>query len=100
MWRIFLLAICLSCCMGCIPEITADSYPRQGGDVGRRCKVTFHYKSSPTFFGTIVREDREAPYRAIIKLDDGRYVTGDECQYSTYAVPNFGPTNNPCIPVA
>jgi hypothetical protein len=32
--------------------------------------------------GTIVRDDIEAPYETIIKLDNGRYLRGVECQFS------------------
>lgn len=32
--------------------------------------------------GYIVRDDREEPFETIIKLDNGRYVRGAECQYS------------------
>ena len=68
--------------MGCVETISADSFPRQGKDVGRRVSVCFHYDTSAQITGTLVRDDREAPYKLIIRLDDGRYVMGAECQYS------------------
>ena len=68
--------------MGCVETISADSFPRQSKDVGRRVFVCFHYDTEAQIPGILVRDDREVPFRLIIRLDDGRYVMGSECQYS------------------
>lgn len=68
--------------MGNHANITASKFPDQSDDLHRRVEVCFHYDTSRTVGGTIVRDDREAPYLVIIRLDDGRYVTAGECQYS------------------
>jgi hypothetical protein len=49
--------------------------------LGLRTKVIFHY-GGPELMGTIVRDDFEEPWRTIIKLDDGRYILGSECQHA------------------
>lgn len=68
--------------MGCVPSITADGFPGQGILKGKRTSVCFHYDTSKRFNGTIVRDDVEAPFVTIIKLDDGRFVLSTECQHS------------------
>ena len=76
--------------MGCIDTITYDKFPKQKDDtyntewakVGARVKVCYHYDTSKTHLGTIVRDDCEEPYETIIKLDNGRYLRGVECQFS------------------
>lgn len=50
--------------------------------MGKKVNVCFNYDTSKTISGIIVRDDIEEPGRTIIKLDDGRYVLGAECQYS------------------
>lgn len=67
--------------MGCVKEIDAENFPKQGSFWGRRVIVCFHYDTSKTVMGTVVREDTEAPGLMIIKLDDGRHVLSTECQY-------------------
>ena len=67
--------------MGCVKNITADTFPAQFDWVGGRVKVCFHY-APPDVMGTIVRWDIEDPGVAIIKLDDGRFVLATECQHS------------------
>ncbi len=67
--------------MGCEATITAGSFPKQGEYLGRRARVLFHYQE-PALMGTIVRDDVEAPFRTIIRLDDNRFVLASECQYS------------------
>jgi hypothetical protein len=67
--------------VGSNPAITADDFPRQSRFVGRRVEVVFHRDTSRRFDGTIVRDDVGEPARLIIKLDDGRYVLSEECQY-------------------
>jgi hypothetical protein len=67
--------------MGVDYGITATTFPKQGDYLGKRTRVLFHYRA-PELRGTIVRDDREQPFRTIIRLDDGRYVLADECQYA------------------
>jgi len=68
--------------MGVVSTIDHDKFPKQGSFKGRRCQVCFNYDLSGSVGGTIVRDDREAPFRTIIQLDDGRFVLATECQYS------------------
>ena len=71
--------------MGSHSNITIDKFPRQStgfAGVGKRVEVCFHYDSSRTICGVIVRSDEEEPGRAIIKLDDDRYVLTTECMWS------------------
>lgn len=67
--------------MGCHPNIDAHKFPKQGDWLGRRVLVCFHFDTSKTIPGTIVREDEEEPGKLIIKLANGRYVEAGECQY-------------------
>jgi hypothetical protein len=71
--------------MGCHKKIGFDKFPRQGDFAGRRVEVVFLYDTSRKIYGTIVRDDREDPYRTIIKLDDGRYIEACECQFRLLA---------------
>lgn len=68
--------------MGVVKNIKIDSFPKQGDWLGLRVNVCFHYDLSCTIDGEIVREDAEEPYETIIRLDDGRFVRAQECQYS------------------
>lgn len=68
--------------MGTHENITADTFPRQSMQLRKRVRVIFHYVGAPECAGVIVRDDEEAPYRTLIRLDDGRTVEGTECQYS------------------
>lgn len=68
--------------MGCVKTISKYSFPKQSGHVNQRCEVCFHYDTSQTVDGTIVRDDREEPFETIIKLDNGHIIRGVECQYS------------------
>lgn len=68
--------------MGCIKNITFNNFPKQGSHLGKRCKVCFHYDTSKSILGTIVRDDVEEPGIKIIKLDNGKYILSSECQYS------------------
>lgn len=67
--------------MGCVANIKADRFPKQGSWLGKRTRVMFHY-GGPEIMGTVVRDDNEEPYRTIISLDDGRVVLATECQHS------------------
>lgn len=68
--------------MGCVSAITHDTFPEQGRYYRKRVRVCFHYDTSNTVLGTVVRDDAEAPGEMIIMLDDGRYVRSVECMYS------------------
>ena len=76
--------------MGCVETITHDKFPKQNDEnykypqfkVGSRVKVCYHYNTKHYHYGTIVRDDLEEPLETIIKLDNGRYLRGVECQYS------------------
>lgn len=75
--------------MGCVKNITAYKFPKQSEYVNRRCEVCFHYDTSVTILGTVIRDDREEPFETLIKLDDGRILRATECQYS-----HFSPTKH------
>ena len=67
--------------MGCVDTISISTFPKQHRTLHARVKVCFHYDAEHMIGGTIVREDIEEPFDMIIRLDDGRYVRGVECQY-------------------
>lgn len=68
--------------MGVVAEIGYDKFPEQGCHLNKRVEVCFNYDTSRTVKGRMVRDDKGAPYRSIILLDDGRVVLTTECQYS------------------
>lgn len=68
--------------MGCVANITRDTFPKQSSGLHDRVRVFFHYKSDAAVLGTVVRDDVEEPFKMIIRLDDGRYVLATECQYA------------------
>lgn len=68
--------------MGCVKNITYNTFPKQSNSVGKKARVVFHYDDAHQFSGVIVRDDIEVPYEMIIRLDDGRYIRSVECQYS------------------
>jgi len=70
--------------MGCVENVNppAGRFPRQSEHVGGRTEVCFHYDSARRVGGTIVRDDREAPWVTLIALDDGPTVLATECQYT------------------
>lgn len=61
--------------------IDYDEFPKQGTTQGRRVKVAFG-NCDRRLLGVCVRCDTEAPFQAVIKLDDGRFILGSECQFS------------------
>lgn len=67
--------------MGVVATIDYDRFPKQGDWLGCRTRVCFNYQSQ-IVMGTIIRDDDEAPFLTIIRLDDGRFVLATECQYS------------------
>lgn len=72
--------------MGCVSTITADTFPAQGDWVGKEVELCFHYKTSETVKGVIVRDDLDAPGETLIKITTGlhtdKIVRGAECQFS------------------
>lgn len=68
--------------MGVEVNIDYDNFPEQGSHFNKRVEVCFNYDTSRTIKGRMVRDDKGAPYRSIILLDDGRVVLTTECQYS------------------
>ena len=67
--------------MGAVDTITHNRFPKQTLYVGRRVTVYFHHDLDHPFSGTIVRDDVDRPLRTIIRLDNGRVVLTDECQF-------------------
>jgi hypothetical protein len=69
--------------MGCVATINSGcfDFPKQGLHYAKRVQVAFHYDTSKTVGGNVVRDDAEEPWVTIILLDDGRYVLATECQY-------------------
>ena len=68
--------------MGNLPNINYESFPKQSNKIGLEVKVCFHYDTSKTLKGTVVRDDIEYPWVMIIHLSDNRFVLATECQYS------------------
>lgn len=68
--------------MGCVEGIGFSKFPTQGPWLGLRTLVCFDYDTANSIKGTIVRDDAEAPWIGIIRLDDGRYVLDTECQHA------------------
>lgn len=67
--------------MGCMCNLTAEAFPKQTAYAGRRVRVCFNYEASGCLVGQVVRDDAEAPWVMIIRLDDGRHVLSTECQW-------------------
>lgn len=68
--------------MGSSSYVDGDTFPRQGSFLGHRAQVAFHYDLRNTLPGTVIRDDCEPPWQLVIRLDDGRVVLGQECQYA------------------
>ena len=74
--------------MGVERNIDIKSFPKQYsaeespmGGIGRKVEVCFHYKADNTISGVIIRDDKESPFRTLIRLCDGRVVLATECQF-------------------
>lgn len=67
--------------MGCVKTISKYKFPNQTSHVNQRVNVCFHYDTTATVAGTIIRDDAEEPFETLIKLDNGRVIRGCECQY-------------------
>lgn len=76
--------------MGCVKNISYESFPKQGLYVGKPVNVCFNYDTTKCLPGVIVRDDYEEPWLGIIALEDGRYVLTTECQYSIVRMCNNG----------
>lgn len=71
--------------MGIEKSITQSAFPKQGSMLGKTVSVCFHYRIDECIAGVVVRDDVEAPWRMIIRLQDGRHVLSTECHYSITA---------------
>ncbi|WP_348725686.1 hypothetical protein [Parabacteroides goldsteinii] len=74
--------------MGIEKNIDTNNFPKQYttvensmGGIGRKVEVCFNYKANKTIPGVIIRDDKELPFRMLIRLNDGRIILGTECQY-------------------
>jgi hypothetical protein len=67
--------------MGVSQKVGFTRYPKQSDMVGKKAEICFSYDRSIIAIGTIVRSYDEEPYRVILQLADGRYLTDTECQY-------------------
>lgn len=70
--------------MGVVANVGFSRFPRQGKYLGARVDVVFSHDAAltQTLSGRIIRDDVEAPYETLIRLDDGRFIRGAECQYA------------------
>lgn len=68
--------------MGIVKNVSYNEFPKQGKQLHKRTSVCFNYDTSNQIGGTIIRDDREEPFITLIRLDDGRYVSSSECQYT------------------
>ena len=66
--------------MGAVYTVDLDKHPVQGSYLGREVEVCFHYDTSRTLRGVVVRDDMEHPWVTIIKVED-RFLLGSECHY-------------------
>ena len=67
--------------MSAVKNITFDGFPKQGGHLGLKVKVCFHFDPSRVIMGIVVRDDIEEPFVTIVELEDGRCVLSTECHY-------------------
>lgn len=74
--------------MGIEKKIDINSFPSQYmadenkmGGIGRKVEVCFYYKAKDSISGVIIRDDKESPFRTLIRLYDGRVILATECQY-------------------
>lgn len=64
-------------------EITHNTFPKQGAQVGKEFTVIFNMMEGHPVKGVCVRDDMEAPFVTLFRLEDGRYVGAGECQYKS-----------------
>jgi len=67
--------------MGIVTNITYDTFPKQHERKDQEVLVCFHYDTTRTIVGKVVRDDIEAPFEMIILLEDGRYILSSECMW-------------------
>lgn len=67
--------------MGVHPNIGYNKWPKQSDKLCKPVAVCFNYNTNERLKGEIVRDDTEAPFIMIIKLECGRLVLATECQY-------------------
>lgn len=67
--------------MGSKENINYDQYPKQTNKVGKKVEVCYHYNTSKTHHGFILRDDAEDPYETIFQLENGRVLRSVECHY-------------------
>lgn len=68
--------------MGTHKNININKYPKQSWRLKAKVKLYFHYDTSKSLNGEIVREDTEEPFLMIIKSETGKFYLATECQYS------------------
>jgi len=69
--------------MGYIKNISFDKFPKQGTWLGKKVKVYYHYDTTKSHDGVIVRDDNENPGQTIIHIpSENRFVLATEVQYS------------------
>lgn len=68
--------------MGNSKYVDRDMFPRQGVLLHKKVLVCFHYDTTKTIEGEIVRDDIEGQFVTIIKLVDNRYILATECQFT------------------
>ena len=74
--------------IGVVENVRADAFPRQGSWLGKTVGVCFNYDTSQLLAGVVIRDDAEAPWQTILRLDDGRVVLSTECQFSLSTLPS------------
>jgi hypothetical protein len=68
--------------MGQVKNVGATTWPRQGRYLGSAAVVRFWDEQHTEFPAVIVRDDAEAPWITVLRLDGGRVVLSTECMYS------------------
>lgn len=73
--------------MGCVNSITHKYFPEQSKDVGKTTDICFHYDTSNTVKGEVIRDDKELPYITMFKITSegplkDKTILSTECQYT------------------
>ena len=63
--------------MGTAPNVSFDTFPKQGEGLGKKHKVVFNYDTSRFVEAICVRDDVEEPYRMLFEYEHP--VTGEKC---------------------
>ncbi|ABO92452.1 hypothetical protein KAM338_37840 [Aeromonas caviae] len=77
--------------MGVVTNIKHDSFPQQGGHLGKRVLVMFHHDTDHVVQGVCVRDDAGEPGKTIIQLDDGCHVLVTERQHISIVENSISP---------